>query len=1711
MAIKDESRSVVRPKKKRKRRVAPVQGEQARGESKVPRRGRDEGITVGRRDIGPRPERPPGGIYARGQSKAGGILGDIQRSRAGHVQALQAGIDPEWQRRWIAAYDNIENVLRGKGGPDDARKAIADLAEDIELHRAPQAGIKQGTDAHAEEDFFIDVYQEAIDRISRQYGVAQSRRDRQLSRGVSENEFYRFDDALDFPIGVPSARRRRRREVARGATFEIPPGIDAAERNRTPYRGSTNPAFARVGYSGDIFSLNRRAELANAAFASQFGYEPSPGLLLDIIRAPIQNDEFEEMFKIPQTFQRARALAAENEARFKAEPVQDLGEGQGVEETLATTQQALARQEQGVGPPLQGAGIVDNLGLPGLALYQIGESLVYAPAGVLMMSKALGYDAGNVVRGDFSGKHSRQMGKDIAKGVYASYQNPEENPGYIILDLFGVLSGGAGAVSRVSRAGRATGIKSKTKALATRRAPETDEVGGEEFLLSENVFAETVQRALNNRRRRGLERRRSQEGIPFAPIPARHKLAGQFTTEAKIGREARARQRVEYDIAIENVRELTAVAGWAINSSRALSKMPRALKRGLSRGEQKAIQVLATDEPGGWTSQLAVHREFHQRQIADGIGDPRAHNRQLGDLDLAEVSFMNPTKRFEEAAVLVREVMTQGELLKISALGLNAATAEARIASYGEVLRGGVPVEGATRLNPDSFYLPSVPRRHARKPVSKFIPIPRPGRWGIPEPRNLPELSHFFSGNSLRWGDFRMDTTTLAGESYSRAVRLVALRGEHQRLLAQATKKQRTEWDVPIRDTDAIPDELRDVVNKLDEGAVTRKDIDSLSPNFQEAIYQHLFPKTEVPGVKWIDSRLIGDAWKYPNEPGFGVKLATAINDPIRTVTLFLRPAYGVGNLLGNSAMLMMQSMGAPNNLRKAVQGNKLYGEKNMRTIEALVAEGKSLSFSPDDLVQTKISRTLAHGWNALVDRKFRVAAFIHEMERRGYKSQEDVSRLLDPTSQDDKIKKHRVEISRRANKAMVEFNNLTHFEKNTMRHLIFVYPWVSRSVVWSLKTMVDHPLKTWSLVQLGKEGEKHVDERMWESIEKQLGKEETDVLKRISEKGEVPLAEWVKNQGYAPLHLDNQGLPVVVNPQSLNTFSTFPEILRIGKSLRERVRYDSPEDLSSPALDFGIHAYTGRDQFGTLYDEGRVEGALLDTFRGLPHVRAYERAKGQEAGLPPEKRQSFVPRGFIDAYGPLVVGGLMPRTLDTEALVSDWFRDQPKEIRDGRRTAERARLIRDRLSVERRAIMQIEAETAKILGKSIPQEVRDALELNMRFAERYADVAIRQAKSSSGQVKDTPLDPAETLSSAGKAMIQIQVLGELGRINEDEQVKLTKEATAAALKGKTELKDWRDQFGIDYLNAKELQDWYGERDEILDLVDQAPAYLDSLRKSGLWQGGIGQPKQEDLLKVGREYVNYDREMRAREDDTGARSDLTTLDNSLDRAWLDEQDKPVNIDGKKYPSPVRLAWAKMAPEDRLEKKAEYAVASWDTLSNFEKELVGKKVAPKVSYGWVVANTIMDGFRGNLTAEDVPAELRDYIPEALPDGQREIDRQHKLDIARYVDKNFAPGFYKDYLFSIQPKFQRIRVLPIITKSKAKDEWSELMQAAGGQYALIKRAREGTVNYTITGIQDGWDDYAKNTLYPYIQENSSETFRNELELLGGVDFLRTLIAD
>ncbi|HEX6986161.1 MAG TPA: hypothetical protein VF170_12345, partial [Planctomycetaceae bacterium] len=275
---------------------------------------------------------------------------------------------------------------------------------------------------------------------------------------------------------------------------------------------------------------------------------------------------------------------------------------------------------------------------------------------------------------------------------------------------------------------------------------------------------------------------------------------------------------------------------------------------------------------------------------------------------------------------------------------------ESDLSTQLDELQSRTSLKQLERVNPDSFYLPTKSEarsgRAAPINVAKGATI---GPYGIPKPGDLPELHHVFTGDSLQAGDFRVDATGLARESYAATVKALSRLNDYRRLLAASTDKPQSRFDVPIREESGVPQKLKELMNKVDAGAFTAEDVAGIPDEEIEDLIRHLYPSPDEKGidnVRWVDRRLIGDARRLPKRPGRVMRTYEAVvNTPLRMSALYVKPSYAL-NLLGNAGMaVMQQGFAMPGNVLRAFGAHKLYGDRETAMLDAMAGTSRSQSY----------------------------------------------------------------------------------------------------------------------------------------------------------------------------------------------------------------------------------------------------------------------------------------------------------------------------------------------------------------------------------------------------------------------------------------------------------------------------------------------------------------------------------------------------------------------------------------------------------------------------------------------------------------------------------------------------------------------------------------------------------------------------------------------
>jgi hypothetical protein len=777
----------------------------------------------------------------------------------------------------------------------------------------------------------------------------------------------------------------------------------------------------------------------------------------------------------------------------------------------------------------------------------------------------------------------------------------------------------------------------------------------------------------------------------------------------------------------------------------------------------------------------------------------------------------------------------------------------------------------------------------------------------------------------------------------------------------------------------------------------------------------------DIEGVKWIDERLIDpEAWTQPMPTAF-VKGADAVNSPFRFATLYLRPAYLL-NLLGAAgAAGIYQGYHAPPNIARALYAEKIYGRKVSNTMKELFGGGRNISYVKDRPVSNTTKR-VAKFWNTVTDERLRMSTGIYYGRKNGIKSREDWEALIDGAAKGDKQAFDTLnEITDRTKKAMVQFDNLTWAEQNILRHAIFIYPWQRGAAVWSVRTLVERPVTSAVLAQIGKDAVEDFNDMFTDRV-----------------------PEWFKNAGYIPLGLDSEGNPKIVNPAGLNTFSTLNSIM-----------HSRVEQLLGPAGEALVRGVTEKDEFGNEYPSasrvGRWRDAALDVFMGLPQIAAYKRSqqeKGDKASPDVTDRRSLSGRldealsetvlspGWLDGYGSLITGAaLTPRSVNREALLARWYREATPD--------ERAKL-------QKELVNKALGIQGKLLDRPVAIDVRRLVNLQFDL-DKKADANQREL--------GRDITPHE------RSLLDIGFLAEKGLLPEEDVADAKKQA--ARLASEDEHSSFRRELFEQYADPEgRLAEWDESVRRVAALADPkiVNERLKRLSESGVNDAAVTVPKGVDLKEYGRKADTYAREykdrvleiaqLRKSDPDQVAAAEAELV------AWKSEQDKPVRVNGRVLPSPARMEWAKEWKfDDRKARVAELASRPWAGMTKFEKALLGKDVDPKIA-------------RGYQQLEELKAE---YVRSA-PIGAKSVPADFEVQAAKYVNRT-TDGFFKDWLYSQEPLGVRLQTMRPVLQSPNRAEWRRLfaeLQPAVRAYRDV--VRDGGVQH----FKDSWEAYVNQSM-------------------------------
>jgi hypothetical protein len=354
---------------------------------------------------------------------------------------------------------------------------------------------------------------------------------------------------------------------------------------------------------------------------------------------------------------------------------------------------------------------------------------------------------------------------------------------------------------------------------------------------------------------------------------------------------------------------------------------------------------------------------------------------------------------------------------------------------------------------------------------------------------------------------------------------------------------------------------------------------------------------------------------------------ADAVNDYMKASILLLNPAYYPMNIVGNGVMLLMQQGAlAPLNVMRAAHTHWELGDVAF-LIDHYVGGGLTSPAALSGVLRSgKISDPLREISNLLVDRYPRRAAFIYEARKLGFEGPEAVREILTNPEHVDALRI----ASQRTKNSMVDFDNLSHFEKEVLAKFIFVYPWLKGATYWTARFPKDHPLQATAYAVL----------YAWQqgALDDAFPGGHPDYLDTW-----IPLGETER---------DGKTYPYGIGGRQLTTFTTPYDVVQsLGSAAIGRDGQQLAEMLN-PIFGEAVKQATGYDTFTHKeVDRGVLAGLnrIFNPTEGMPGVKAVQQALRSDEERERDNARKLYPRSRDEDWLRVGLGSLAPTPVNPE------------------------------------------------------------------------------------------------------------------------------------------------------------------------------------------------------------------------------------------------------------------------------------------------------------------------------------------------------------------------------------------------------------------------------------------------------------------------------
>src|SRR5262249_2209860 len=151
-----------------------------------------------------------------------------------------------------------------------------------------------------------------------------------------------------------------------------------------------------------------------------------------------------------------------------------------------------------------------------------------------------------------------------------------------------------------------------------------------------------------------------------------------------------------------------------------------------------------------------------------------------------------------------------------------------------------------------------------------------------------------------------------------------------------------------------------------------------------------------------------------------------------------------------------------PQNMARALTIERWLPPEDLARLRAQMGVGRSESYVSD--ISGEVNKAVAEWWSKITDDRFRYASFLYYAHAKGYHTADELHALLTKRANRADL----ADVSERGRDALANLDRMSQYEKATVRHYIFVYPWQRAAFFWSFRTIMEHPAKTALLSTLG-------------------------------------------------------------------------------------------------------------------------------------------------------------------------------------------------------------------------------------------------------------------------------------------------------------------------------------------------------------------------------------------------------------------------------------------------------------------------------------------------------------------------------------------------------------------------------------------------------------------------------------------------------------------